>query len=80
MNRVTLALAASLYLAACTQAPPPADPAPAAPAEARTTTDDTAHDDLRRAVQAPIDKARAVEQTLQEDADATAKAIEDAGG
>lgn len=36
--------------------------------------------ELRDAVQAPLDKARGVEQTLQEDADNTRKAVEDAGG
>ena len=57
-------------LAGCVQSGAP--PAPAEP-PARAT-------ELRDAVQAPLDKARAVEQTLQEDADNTRKAVEDAGG
>jgi hypothetical protein len=54
-------------LAGCGQSSAPVEPA------AKAT-------ELRDAVQAPLDKARAVEQTLQEDADNTRKAVEDAGG
>lgn len=62
-----------LLLAGCgqsTSAPAP-PPAPAKQAEAT---------ELRDAVQAPLDKARGVEQTLQDDADNTRKAVDDAGG
>lgn len=79
MHRILWVLGASLNLAACTQAPAPTA-AQTAPAETAPATPEPAHDDLRRALQEPIDQARAVEQTLQQDADATARAIEDAGG
>lgn len=67
MRRYLLCL--PLLLAACdhsASAPAPAQRGPAT--------------ELRDAVQAPLDKARGVEQTLQDDADNTRKAVEDAGG
>lgn len=62
-----LLLVLLVLLAGCGQSSAPVEPA------AQAT-------ELRDAVQAPLDKARAVEQTLQEDADNTRKAVEDAGG
>lgn len=62
-------LCVPLLLAGCdhsASAPAPAQRAPAT--------------ELRDAVQAPLDQARDVEQTLHDDADNTRKAVEDAGG
>ena len=56
--------------AACS--PPPKPPADQPPAPQATQ--------LRDAIQAPIDKAKAVEGQVQDAADAQRKAIEDAGG
>jgi len=67
-------LSLPLLLAGCGHSGPataPAAPPPKPTAEAT---------ELRDAVQAPLDKARGVEQTLQEDADNTRQAVEDAGG
>jgi hypothetical protein len=53
------------------------DTASAPPPEAKPESQDT---QLRDAVKAPLDKAHAVEQVLQDSADATDKALQDAGG
>ena len=55
---VLLALAA---LAACRREPPPTEQPPEPQAQA--------HTELRDAIQEPLDKARAVEQTLKQAAD-----------
>lgn len=62
-----------ILLCGCGESALPATEEPAPQPRAEAT-------ELRDAVQAPLDKARAVEQTLQEDADNTRKAVEDAGG
>lgn len=62
-----------VLLAGCGQSTPAPAP-PTAPAKQVEATE------LRDAVQAPLDKARGVEQTLQDDADNTRKAVDDAGG
>lgn len=57
-------------LAACHPEPPPTERPP----------EPKAHTELRDAIQAPQDKARAVEQTLQEDADRQRAQIDAAEG
>ncbi len=63
--------AALLALAACKPAPP--DPERPPEPQAR-------HTELRDAIQAPLDKARAVEDEVQEAAEAQRAAIEASGG
>lgn len=68
--RMPTVLAAALLCAACS---PPEEPSREQPPEPQATQ-------LRDAVQAPVDKARAVEGQVQDAADAQRKAIEAAGG
>ena len=67
-----LALAAPM-LSACSKPEPPEKERPPEP-QAETNTE------LRDAIQAPIDKARAVDDDVQKGADRERQAIEDAGG
>ena len=61
LPRIALALAlGTVLLAACRPEPPPTDKPPEPQAQAQTG--------LRDAIQAPQDKARAVEKTLEDDA------------
>ena len=53
-----------LLLAACRAEPPPAERPPEPQAQAQAQQ---AHTQLRDAIKEPLDKARAVEQTLQDD-------------
>lgn len=69
MTRVFAAIA----IACCAACSPPPKPPSGQPPEPQATQ-------LRDAIQAPIDKARAVEGQVQDAADAQRKAIEDAGG
>lgn len=66
-----LAVVATATLAACKPAPP--DPE-------RPPEPQAAHTELRDAMQAPVDKARAVEDELQKAAEAQRAAIDAAGG
>jgi len=59
-------------LAACRPEPPPTERPPEPQAQA--------HTELRDAIQAPQDKARAVEKTLQDDADRQRAQIDAAEG
>jgi hypothetical protein len=60
--RTTCLTALCLALSACTPEPPPTDEPPKPQATAEAT-------ELRDAIQTPIDKAKAVEDTVQEAAD-----------
>ncbi|AKC88318.1 hypothetical protein WQ53_09540 [Pseudoxanthomonas suwonensis] len=62
----------AVALAACRAEPPPTERPPEPQAQA--------HTELRDAIQAPQDKARAVEQTLQEAAERQQAQAEDAEG
>ena len=81
MRRPAL-IAASLLLAACSAAPPPASetvsttPAPAASAAAPAEE----HTELRDSMQAPIDKAKSVDEVREKSDEEQRKAVEDAGG
>ena len=73
--RIT-ALLASLLLAACSPEPTPAEPTPVPddkPAPQAVAGEAT---ELRDAIRAPQDRARAVEDTLQQSADAQRAAID----
>ncbi len=61
-----------LLLAACGKPQPPDKEQPPEP--------QAAHTELRDAIQAPVDRAKQVEQDVQEAADAQRAAIEAAGG
>lgn len=63
-----------LLLTACSKPRPPDKEQPPDPQAAQ------AHTELRDAIQAPLDKAKAVEDQLQKDKDAQDSAIEAAGG
>lgn len=65
-------LACALSLAACRPEPPPTEQPPEPQAQAAT--------ELRDAIQAPQDTARAVEKTLQDNADAQRAQIDAAEG
>lgn len=71
----TLACCAVLLaaLAACSKPKPPEKERPVEPQAGQ-------HTQLRDAIQAPLDKARAVEDQVQRDADAQRDAIEASGG
>jgi hypothetical protein len=80
-NRFPAALLlAAITLAACSPEPTPAEPTPVP--EAEPTPQVVAGDatELRDAIQAPQDKARAVEDTLMQAADAQREAIDAAEG
>jgi len=64
-----------LLLAACRAEPPPAERPPEPQAQAQQ-----AHTQLRDAIKEPLDKARAVEQTLQQAADQQQKQADAAEG
>mgnify|MGYP001412259742 CR=1 FL=1 len=71
-----LGVAALLALAACSPDPTPVEPTPVPedePAPQAAAGDAT---ELRDAIQRPLDRARAVEDTLQQAADAQRDAIE----
>jgi hypothetical protein len=63
-----------LLLTACSKPRPPEKEQPPEPKAAQ------AHTQLRDAIQAPLDKAKGVEDQLQKDKDAQDAAIEAAGG
>jgi hypothetical protein len=65
---------ALLSLTACSPPAPPEKEQPPDPQAAR------AHTGLRDAIQAPLDKAKGVEDQLQKDKEAQDAAIEAAGG
>jgi hypothetical protein len=71
--RIALILAAALLASAC-DAPKP-DPTPDTVPEPQA-----ANTELRDAIQAPLDKARAVEETQAADDAERREALEDAGG
>ncbi len=78
MHQMTLACAllASLSLGACSKPEAPDKEQPPEP-QATRASDAT---DMRDAIQAPIDKAKAAEQAVQDAARAQDDAIEAAGG
>lgn len=67
-------LCCALLLTACSPPEPPEKDLPPEPQAARTQTR------LSEAIQAPLDKAKSVEDQLQKDKDAQDAAIEAAGG
>ncbi len=73
--RLALILAATLLASAC-DAPKP-DPAPDTVPEPQARAQNT---ELRDAIQAPLDKARAVEDTQAADEAERQRALEEAGG
>lgn len=68
-----------LLLAACRAEPPPAERPPEPQAQAQAQAQQ-AHTQLRDAIKEPLDKARAVEQTLQQAADQQQKQADAAEG
>jgi outer membrane biogenesis lipoprotein LolB len=70
--RTTVLAVAMAMLAACRPEPPPPEQPPEPQARA--------HTELRDAIQAPQDKARALEKTLQDDAARQRAQIDDAEG
>lgn len=68
--RIALPLLAMIALSACNR---PVPPAPDTPPEPQAT-------ELRDAIQAPIDRAKAVSDTLQQSADARAADADRASG
>lgn len=66
-----------LLLAACRAEPPPAERPPEPQVQAQAQQ---AHTQLRDAIKEPLDKARAVEQTLQQAADQQQKQADAAEG
>jgi len=70
--RVSAVALGMVVLAACRPEPPPTERPPEPQAQA--------HTELRDAIQAPQDKARAVEKTLQDDADRQRAQIDAAEG
>ena len=66
-------LSAVLLSFACVACSPPRPPDPATPPAPKAT-------ELRDAIQAPIDRAKAVQGTVDADAERTRKDLEDAGG
>jgi hypothetical protein len=67
---------AALALAACSPEPTPAEPTPAPEEEPAPQVSAAEPTQLRDAIQQPLDKARAVEDTLQQSADAQREAID----
>jgi len=86
---VLLALGFCALLPGCSKSPPTpaaldrerhhADAAHSDDGQSTAPAEDR-HDDLLKAIQAPQDKARAVQDELQESEDQQRKAIEDQGG
>lgn len=72
--RLLSVLAASMLLAACRDPAPTPTPDPPEP---QTTAATEEHTELRDAMQAPLDKAAAVEDTLQESARRRDEQLED---
>ena len=72
LRRAWLPVLCLAMLAACRPEPPPTEQPPEPQAQA--------HTDLRDAIQAPQDKARAVEKTVQDAADRQQAQIEEAEG
>lgn len=70
--RLLFALAATLALAACRDPAPSPTPDPPEPQTAAAQ----GHTELRDAMQAPLDKAAAVEDTLEENAERRDAAVE----
>ena len=70
MFRIALIAVALMGLGACKPEPPPTDEPPKPKAMAADSTE------LRDAIQEPIDKAKAVEDTVQEAADQQRAAID----
>lgn len=71
MSRAACVLLLSLGLIACKPTPPPTDEPPEPQATAATATE------LRDAVHEPLDKAKAVEETVQKAADQQRAAIDE---
>ena len=77
MPRLPTLLAATVLLAACSD--PVQEPLPEPSPDPQTTTADE-HTALRDAIQAPIDKARAVEDASAAEEAERQDALENAGG
>ena len=75
-----LALLTAFALAACDPEPTPVEPTPAPEDEPAPQAATESHTQLRDAINAPLEQARAVEGTLQRSADAQAEAIDAAEG
>ena len=80
ISRTLAALAVALSLAACSPDPTPVEPTPAPEDEPAPQAAVAEPTQLRDAINAPLEQARAVEDTLQHSADAQAAAIEAAEG
>lgn len=74
----TVPLLACLALAGCSDPPPTPEADPPEPQVAESTSGQ--HTELREAIQEPIDKARAVEDTQADRNAERDQALEDAGG
>jgi PBP1b-binding outer membrane lipoprotein LpoB len=77
MPRLPMFFAAALLLAACSDPVQEPLPEPSPDPQATTSAEAT---ELRDAIQAPIDKARAVEDTQAADETERQDALENAGG
>ncbi len=77
MTRLPTLLAAAVLLAACSDPVQEPLPEPSPDPQAAAATENT---ELRDAIQAPIDKARAVEDTQAADEAERRDALENAGG
>ena len=71
---------AAVTLVACGPQPTPVEPTPAPEDEPAPQASVEQHTELRDAINAPLDQARTVEDTLKQSADAQAAAIEAAEG
>lgn len=76
--KTLMPLLACLALAACSDPPPTPEADPPEPQVAGSTSGQ--HTELREAIQAPLDKARAVEDAQAERNAGRDQALEDAGG
>ena len=70
----------ALALTACGPEPTPVEPTPAPEDEPAPQAAPESHTGLRDAINAPLEQARAVEDTVQQASDAQAEAIEAAEG
>ncbi|WP_374602093.1 hypothetical protein [Arenimonas sp.] len=77
MRRSLFTLVACLALCACSDPAPTPTPDPPEPQTVAAATDE--HTELRDAIQAPQDKARAVEVTLQDSAASRDEVLEESG-